>query len=175
MEKQLPGGQIGGLTTRMEHAGETWTRTRSADHQDDRRLLRTALRWTEDGWYLVTSDEAYKATSREGPFRHVGDVESHLRSQAHGHAVNSPENPWDENHDPSESISTVIHEGLTHRLAAAARMWVDAIDEAGDMVARERGRHILDPRLAGVGYRTVEKGRRRMQEANAGYEEWLED
>ena len=172
MEEQLPGGQIGGLTTRIDNSDTEVTCTRSIDHEHDRSLLRTALRWTDRGWYIITSDEAGKASSREGPFHDVNDVESRLRTQANG-TKEDPDNPRLEDDDPSERIDTVIREGLTHRLLGEARAWIDAVDATGGMVGWRRSRHVFDARLAAGRNAAIDDGFRKMRDANDAYEEWL--
>ena len=172
MEEHLPGGQISGLRTRIDNNDTSATCTRSIEHEQDRSLLRTALRWTDDGWYIVTSDDAGKASSREGPFHDLSEVAWRLRIQANA-TREDVDNPRLVDNDPSERVATVIREGLTHRLVGKARNWIDAVDATGGRARWESSRHVFDARLADSGNAAIEDVCRKMRDANEAYEEWL--
>ena len=172
MDEQLPGGQISGLRTRIDNNDTSATCTRSVEHEQDHSLLRTALRWTDDGWYIVTSDDAGKASSREGPFHDLSEVEWRMRTQVNARAED-PNNPWLENDEPSERIATVTREGLTHRLLGKARAWIDAIDATGGIVGLKKSLHVFDARLAAGENAAIDDSFRKMQDAVDAYDEWL--
>ena len=176
-ETQLPGGRIRGYTIPADRTQHTQARTRSHDHQDDHSLTRTAVRWTDQGWFIVTTDRAIadhkaRTTLREGPFEDIEDLEARLQRLAHGGTVDN-EGPR-RGHDPTERIDTVIREGLTQRLLAATRAWIDAVDARGGNVRWEMSLHRFDERLAAGTYAEIDESFRRMRKAHEAYSRWLD-
>ena len=161
-----------GLTTETRNSKMPQTRTQSIDREEDDKLLQTAVRWTTYGWFVVTNDETGNATSREGPIDCITEVEARLETLANRKATEIPDNPSPEN-DPTERIDTVIREGLTDRLLSETRAWIEAIDAAGNRLASQASRPILDPRLTAGEYPEIDECFRKMQQANNAYQEWL--
>ncbi|MDE2905845.1 MAG: hypothetical protein OXQ28_07145 [Acidobacteriota bacterium] len=134
--------------------------------------LQTAVRWADDGWWIVTTDGDGRVHANVGPFPDTESIEAQLRRQTK-QTGGMPANRGHETTDQTGIIDTLIREGLTRRLANASRAWLRTIDASGATVAWNDGRNIFDPRLAAGACPQIDERHRQMQTANDAYRKWL--